>query len=520
MSEKKEVAKAAMTVSAFTILSRLLGLVRDGVIAGFFGAGFCSDAFFTAFRIPNLFRRLFAEGALSMAFIPAFTGYLVKQGREEAFQLARSAMGSLLLLMVPVTLIGMLFAKEIAGVLGYGFELPAEIGLTGHLTRIMFPYILFIALAALSMGILNAMGHFTAPALSPAILNLVMIGSLAGVSFFSISDEARIQGLAVGVLTGGAMQFCIQLPFLMKEGLHLFQKVRFFHPELKKIGRRMMPAVFGASAYQINVFMGVVFASTLDEGSITCLYYADRLVELPLGIFAISVATAILPSLSRQAASNDQEGVVETLSLAIRQIVFITSPSALGLILLRKPIVASLFERGSFNEAATEMTAEALLYFASGLLAFSMVRILIAAFNAFSDTTTPLKTACCAVALNFVLSLILMKPMGHGGLALSTTLAALFEMLLLFFLLRERVHGAFWEKVASSVLKSMAATVLMGGSVFLMRIALLSEKSVSMTGYFLYLMICVFAGVTIFILTAAALKSEELKQLWLMIKGV
>lgn len=520
MSENKQVAKAAMTVSAFTVLSRVLGLIRDMVVAGFFGAGFFSDAFFAAFRIPNLFRRLFAEGALTISFIPIFTGYLTHQGKDEAFHLVRSAIWSLSILLLPLTLMGMLFSKEIAALLGYGFTLPELLGLTEDLTRIMFPYMFFISIAALSMGILNVMGHFAAPALAPSLLNMTMIASVIGVSLFADSDETRIKGLAFGVLSGGFFQLAVQLPFLVKNGIHFFRRTILFHPGLKKIGQQMIPSIFGASAYQINIFIGIVLASTLDKGSITCLYYADRLVQMPLGIFAISAATAILPSLSRQAAANDEKGVNESLTLAIKQIFFITCPSAVGLIVLREPIVKCLFQRGAFDETATAMTAEALLYFSAGLLAFSVVRIFISVFNAFSDTRTPLRTALSAITLNLVLSLILIRSMGHGGLALSTTLSAMFEMGLLFFVLNRRIQGILWRPVGVSFLKSAASAFLMGGVLLLMVTSLLAEKSIPMTGYFLYLMICIFAGVTIFILAAAALRSEELKQLWLVLKGV
>ncbi|MBU0996279.1 MAG: murein biosynthesis integral membrane protein MurJ [Proteobacteria bacterium] len=519
MSEKKRAAKAAMTIGAFTILSRVLGLVRDIVIAGFFGAGYCSDAFFAAFRIPNLLRRLFAEGALSISFIPVFTEYLEKKGRDEAFYMARSAIRLLTIILAIVTVLGMLFSPQIARLLGYGFDSPEVVRLTADLTRILFPYIFFISLVALAMGILNTLDHFAAPAMAPMFLNIFMIASVSLVSLFSDSDETRIKGLAYGVLMGGVAQLVVQIPFLMKKGIYFWQKANVFHPGLKKVGQLMMPAVFGAAAYQINVLIGIVLASTLDEGCITYLYYADRLVQLPLGIFAISAATAILPSLSRQAAVNDLKGLNDTFIEAIKQIFFITLPASVGLIVLREPIVKCLFQRGAFDETASIMTSDALLYFSIGLFAFSSVRILIAVFNAFSDTKTPARMSFATIFLNVIFSMVLIKPLGHGGLALSTTLASIFQMVFLLVLLNRRIKGFLWQGVSVSFFKSFFASVLMGGFLFLMNTYFMPEKIVSVTGYFFNLMVCIVSGVAFFILTCIAIGSEELKQFLRALKG-
>jgi putative peptidoglycan lipid II flippase len=358
MSENTRVTKAAGVVGAATLLSRLFGFIRDVVIAWFFGAGLSSDAFFVAFRIPNLLRRLFAEGSLSIAFIPVFTEYLTVKGKEEAFKLAGSAMWLLSMILAVVAVLGILLSPVIIKVIAPGFiDSPEKYFLTVNLTRIMFPYIFFIGLVALSMGILNSLGHFAAPALAPVFLNIAMICSVFFISPY-MSDP--VTGLAIGVLIGGVLQLALQIPFLIKKGLYFWQRIKIFHPGLKRIGVLMLPAVFGAAVYQINILVGTLLASLLPEGSVSYLYYADRLVQFPLGIFAIATATAILPSLSRQAASRDLEAVKATFAHAMNLVLFITIPSMVGLIVLREPIVALLFKRGVFDSEATQLTAYAL----------------------------------------------------------------------------------------------------------------------------------------------------------------
>jgi len=287
-SEKKKLTKAAGVIGIATLLSRIMGFIRDMVIAWFFGAGLLSDAFFVAFRIPNLLRRLFAEGSLSIAFVPVFTEYLNRDGRTEAFKMARSTLRVLSILLVLLTIAGILAAPWIIRGVAPGFS-GDKFSLTVTLTRIMFPYIFFICLVALSMGILNALGHFAAPALAPVFLNVAVIGS---VLFIAPHMETPVAGLAIGVLIGGFLQILLQVPFLIKKGFRFWQKAPIYHPGVKRIGRLMGPAIFGAAVYQINILIGTLLASLLPEGSVSYLYYADRLVQFPLGIFAISGAVS------------------------------------------------------------------------------------------------------------------------------------------------------------------------------------------------------------------------------------
>jgi putative peptidoglycan lipid II flippase len=459
MSEAARITKAAGIVGAATLLSRVLGLLREAVVAWFFGAGLVSDAFFVAFRIPNLLRRLFAEGTLTIAFIPVFTEYLYRRGRDEAFDLARSAWWLLTIILLAVTVLGVLLSPIIVWVLAPGFTAaPAKFDLTVLLARIMFPYIFFIGLVALAMGILNSLGQFAAPALAPVLLNVAMIGSLLAISPHL---EKPSVGLAIGVIIGGAIQLGLQVPFMLQKGFHLLVRSPLYHNAVKRIARLMTPAVLGAAVYQINVFVGTLLASLLPEGSVSYLYYADRLVQFPLGVFAIALATAVLPSLSRQAAAGDLEGLRASFSHGLRLVFFITIPAMTGLIMLKAPIVRLLFERGAFDPITTQRTAEALLYYACGLWAFSGARIVIATFYSLQDTKTPVKIGVICLLVNIALSVILMGPLQHGGLALATSLASAVNLLLLILALRKRLGGMGTRGIVKSVFRSSVCAAVM-----------------------------------------------------------
>ncbi len=458
-SEKTKFTKAAGVIGIATLVSRVMGFIRDMVIAWFFGAGFLSDAFFVAFRIPNLLRRLFAEGSLSIAFVPVFTDYLTRDSRAEAFKMARSTLRMLSILLVVLTLAGILGAPWVVRVVAPGFS-GAKFSLTVTLTRIMFPYIFFICLVALSMGILNTLGHFAAPALAPVFLNVAIIGS---VLFIAPHMETPVAGLAIGVLIGGALQLALQVPFLIKKGFRFWQKAPIYHPGVKRIGKLMGPAVFGAAVYQINILIGTLLASLLPEGSVSYLYYADRLVQFPLGIFAISMSVAVLPSLSRQAAAKNFTELADTFGYAVRLIFFITLPAMAGLIVLREPIVALLFQRGEFGAESTRLTAYALIFYSAGLWAFSAVRVVVSTFYSLQDTITPVKMASISIVANILLSLLLMGPLSHGGLALATSLASMINFLLLVWTLRKRLGELEGKKIIESIGKSVICALLMAG---------------------------------------------------------
>jgi len=516
MTENSKIAKATGIVGSATLLSRILGYVRDMALAWFFGAGLTSDAFFVAFRIPNLLRRLFAEGSLSIAFVPIFSDYLEKEGKEEAFRFAGSALKFLAVALALLVVAGFFFAPVIVRVFAPGFAGdPEKLALTVAMTRIMFPYIFFIGLVALCMGILNVLGHFVAPALAPVFLNIAMIGSV-----FLISPVMAepVTGLAIGVLIGGALQLGLQAPFLLKQGISLSQKIKLFHPGLKKVGRLMLPTILGAAAYQVNILIGTLLSSLLPEGSVSYLYYADRLTQFPLGIFAIALATAILPSLSRQAAAGQIKEAGETFSYAMRFVFFITLPAMAGMIVLREPIVALLFKRGAFDVMAVKSTAHALLCYLAGLWAFSAVRIAIAAFYALKDTRTPVKMAVISIGVNVALGILLMGPMGHGGLALATSLSSILNLFLLVRALGPKLGFSGWGFLTTSIFKTIAASLIMGGAVYGTSLSLIPPSGGdAMGGLLLGLGASIAVGLAVYVLSAVILKSPEMNIIFSMV---
>jgi putative peptidoglycan lipid II flippase len=463
-SEEKKVSRAAGVVGFYTFLSRILGLARDMVLASLFGSGMAADAFFVAFRIPNLLRRLLAEGSLTIAFIPVFTEYLTTRTKKDAFDLARIVLTLLTFILIIVTVLGVLFSPWIVRIQAFGFGgSGVKYDLTVLLTRITFPYIFFISIVAFFMGVLNSLRHFAAPAAAPIFLNVGIIGAAY---FISPRLPDPIVGVAIGVLIGGIIQVCLQIPWIAKEGLKLFFRWQPDHPAVKKIGLLMLPAIFGSAVYQLNSYIGTLLASFLAEGSVSWLYYADRLVQFPLGVFAIAISTAALPSLSAQAANKDLEKFGDILSHAMRMVFFITLPATVGLIILGKPIIRVLLERGAFDTVSTLMTNRALVFYALGLLAFSGIRIMVSAFYALQDTKTPVKIAVVAFLTNLIFSLMLMGPLKHGGLALALSLASSLQFCLLVIFLKRKVYVVNLRPVLISGLKCALAATVMGAGVF------------------------------------------------------
>ena len=506
MSENSRVVKAAGVVGAATLLSRVLGFIRDAVIAGFFGAGFSSDAFIAAFRIPNLLRRLFAEGSLSSAFIPVFTQYIVRRGQPEAFHLARSAFRLLSVLLILVTIGGILLSPWIVKLVAPGF-VADKYSLTVTLTQLMFPYIFFVGLVALCMGILNVLGHFAAPALAPVLLNISIIGSVLIISPF-LSVPAV--GLAVGVLIGGVLQLTLQLPALLSKGFRFWEKAKLFHPGLKQVGTLIPPVILGGAVYQINIVIGTILGSLLAEGSVTYLYFADRLVQFPLGVFAIAAATAVLPSLSRQAESEDFEALKDTFGHALKLVFFISIPAMLGLIVLREPIVALLFQRGEFDALATRLTAQALLYYSLGLWAFSAVRIVAATFFAMQDTRTPVKMAGLSILVNIILGVVLMKPLAHGGLALATSLASILNLGLLVRALKNKLGALGWRSIARSFCRTLVSSIVMGVAVWAAGLIILPAQNITLASLLGGVAGCITIGICTYGGVSYVLKSPEL----------
>ena len=519
MKENDLVTRAAGVVGVFTFLSRILGLVRDILIANFFGSGMSADAFFVAFRIPNLLRRLFAEGSFTVAFIPVFTEYLQNKSRQEAFLLARVVLTFLICIVTVVTIFGVIFSPVIVRVIAPGFGgMGEKYSLTVLLTRIMFPYIFLVSLLALFMGILNSLKHFAAPAIAPIFLNLSMITVLI---FIIPSMKTPTVGLSFGVIVGGFIQMALQVPFLLRKGLSFLPKWDPGHPALKKIGILMIPTIFGSAIYQINQLIGTLLASLLKEGSVSYLYYADRLVQFPLGVFAIAISTAVLPSLSREAAMGDMYRLKQTLSYALRLTMFITIPAMVGLIALRQPIITLLFQRGAFTSFTTTMTAQALLYYSLGLWAFAGLRIFVSAFYSLQDTKTPVKVAVVAMIANVAFSITLMGPMKHGGLALALSLASTLQLFILIFLLQRRLGGIEGKVVINSMVKSFLSACIMGICIYFLQLELFGGIATQGVVHFAFgILIVICVGIVIYGISSFVLRSKELSTLIGLLKMV
>jgi putative peptidoglycan lipid II flippase len=469
-AEDIRLTQAAGAVAAATLLSRLLGYLRDAMIAWHFGAGFASDAFLAAFRIPDFCRRLLSDGTLSTAFVPVLTEALWRGGHEAARAIAASALRYLAVFLTLVCTAGVVFAPALIQVITPGFA-AAKLELTVRLTRIMLPYLLFAGVAGLFMGILNVYGRFAAPALAPALLNTVMILFLLTLSLW---PGQPTEVLAIGVLTGGLSQTLFQLPFLARHRLRLWRGSGLHRAALIRVGRLMVPAVLGGAVHQINVLAGTLLASLLSEGSVSYLFYADRVAEFPLGVVAIAGATAVLPSLAREAAAGDAEALKSTFAHAFRMVSFISLPALAGLVLLGRPIVQMLLVRGEFDAAAAQLTSEALSYYALGIWALAAVRIVVAVFFALQDSRTPAVMAGASIAANLVFGLLLMKPFAHGGLAATAVMSA----------------GVAW-----------ASAGLIGG------------QDLSTAALATRLAVCIAAGVAVYAGVGALLRSRELQNL-------
>src|SRR2546421_3295024 len=403
-SHERQVVGALGSIGAATLASRVLGFARDMVVALAFGAGPITDAFFVAFRIPNILRRLLAEGALSTAVIPVFTDYAVNHPRGELVRMLRALLAAALLVLGVTTLVGVLAAPWLLSVIAPGFSEPGQRDLAVLLTRVMFPYLILVGLAAFAMGVLNSQGRFFVAALGPAVLN---VGMIAAVLFLARRLDPPIVALAIGVLVGGVGQLLVQLPGLRALGLLVPPSRELRHPALGRVSRLLLPAVFGLAAVQVMVFVNTLLASLLPAGSISFLYYADRVMEFPLGIFGIALASASLPAMSRQAATGDVRGVARTLTFTLGLGAFIALPATVGLVMLRTPITRVLFERGQFGPAETTATAEALLWYALGLVAFSAARITAQVFYAIGQPSRAVGAGLLSVACNVVAAFLL-----------------------------------------------------------------------------------------------------------------
>jgi len=461
---KRHILKSAGIIGFATVISRVLGLARDILIARFFGTARYAQAFVVAFRIPNMLRDLIGEGATNAAFVPVLSEYSETRKKEEYWHLANVLLNAVLIVLAAVTLLGVALAPAIVRLIAPGFIGDAEkLRITIYLTRIMFPYILLVGLLAYSMGILNSLRHFSVPAFAPSILNVSIIAC-------ALLRQGSVSALAAGVLIGGVVQLAVQIPVLYAKGFRFNFASGIFHPAVKKIGVLLIPRIFGSGVYQISLFITTILASLshiVGEGGVAALYYANRIFQFPLAIFGIAVAQAALPTMSREALESGLSKLKQTLSFSLRAVNFIIVPASLGLIILARPITSALFERGMFGDYSTSITSRALMFYSIGLFSFAGIKILVSCFYSLKDTRTPVKIASISLVINIVLNIILMFPLKISGLALATSCSGTFNFFMLFFILRKRLGNLDELKILSSFVKVGLASVFMAAVIYL-----------------------------------------------------
>jgi len=461
---KRHIIRSAGIIGFATVISRILGFVRDILIAKFFGTARYAQAFVVAFRIPNMLRDLIGEGATNAAVVPVLSEYCQTKKKEEFWHLANVLLNVALIVLAGVTLLGVAFAPVIVRLIAPGFiGDPEKLKATVYLTRLIFPYVLLVGLLAYSMGILNSLRHFSAPAFAPSILNLSII-------ICALLRQGSVSALAAGVLIGGVVQLAVQIPVLFSKGFAFNFKSGIRHPAVKKIGVLLVPRVVGSGVYQINLFVSTMLASLshiVGAGGVAALYYANRIFQFPLAIFGIAIAQAALPTMSREALESGLDKLKETLSFSLRAVNFIMLPASVGLIVLARPITSVLFERGMFDQYSTFITSRALMFYSIGLFSYAGIKILVSCFYSLKDTLTPVKVASASLVVNIVLNLIFMFPMKISGLALATSLSGSFNFFLLFFILRKKIGGIDGYRISISFIKVFAASMVMAALIYI-----------------------------------------------------
>ncbi len=504
-------ASATRLLAVITLVSRVLGYVRDMLIAWVFGTGLSSDAFIAAFRIPNAVRRLFGEGAFSMGFIPVYNACRQREGEAGARRLAASTLQVLALMLLGLIACGLIASPWIVRAMAPGFAVGSPIyALTLELMRLMWPYLLFAGLVAMIAGILNAQGHFAAPALAPVGLNLVLIAALLAITFRGLPAVQGVRLLAVGVVAAGLVQLLIQVPPLRSRGLALWRPVLPPHAELGAAVRMTLPAALSTASFQLNILVGTMLASFLAPGSISSLFFADRLIQFPLGLFAVSAATALMPSLTRLAARSEWSDFNTAFQETLRMVWFVTLPAVTGLVVLRVPIVQVLMERGAFSSNSTRLTSEAILCYGTGLWAVGGMRVVQTAFYALNDARTPLKAAGLGMLVNLVLGAGLMQLLGHKGIALGTAGAALVNLAVLLLALRRRAGTLGGKSALVAFLQAACCTAVMGFAVTRLLDWMPFDPMVKPALAVFQLLACVLGGVVVYLSMAWLVRSREL----------
>jgi putative peptidoglycan lipid II flippase len=493
------------------VVSRVTGLLRETTLAALFGAGASMDAFVAAFRIPNLLRDLFAEGALSAAYVPTFTEKLKKEGKAEAFAVTSAVFSILLLLLGIIVILGILLAPQFVRFYVSGFaDDPAKMRLTVVLTQLVFPYLLLVALAAAGMGTLNSLGRFGVPALAPALFNIITIGMAL---FLSRYFDPPILVLGVAVVVGGLGQFGIQIPQLVKAGYRFKFRLAFRDEAVRRILRLLLPAAMGVAAWQVNVVVGTIIASYLATGSIACLYYALRLVHFPLGVFGVALAAVSLPQLSSLVSSGALKGAGAAQRFSSRMVIFLLLPSAAYLIGAAEAIVALAYQRGQFAWSETLAVAMALRAYAVGLVFFGLVRVTAQVYYAFKDTATPVKISVVAVVVNIVLSLLLMHPLSFAGLALATSVSAIVNFSLLYHYSHRMAPAPDKHGLAKYAASLLAAGAIAGSAAYAsIKIMVGPQGFGGLWGSLSAVVISFALAAAIYIISCRLLRIDELDQ--------
>ncbi|MDR0401946.1 MAG: murein biosynthesis integral membrane protein MurJ [Endomicrobium sp.] len=508
--ENKKLTKYIGSIAFGTLFSRIFGYVRDMLVADLFGIGMFADVFYAVFRIPNFFKRIFGDGSFSAAFIPIFNKYLNKKTKILIQNFLNTIFSVLFFVLIIISILGVFFSPFLVKIFAGGFSSNSvKVQLAIKISRLMFPFVIFASLASFLLAALNTLRSFFLPAIAPSLFSFSEILYILFIAPVIVYNS-RIKGLAISVVIGGFLHFFVQYLKLKGLGWNLkFIRFNLKHPGVRKVIFLMIPSIIGLSADQINVLIDSRCASSLGQGPVSALYYSNRLMQMPLGIFGFAFASVLLPIMSNAYLKNDMLTIKKSLSYSIRFTIFSLLPATTGLMIIGLPIVKLLFERGKFDSFGSIMTNDALFYYSIGIPGFALVKIFANAFYSFRDTKTPVKIAIYSVILHVLLCFLLMYKIGVGGLALSTSLSTYFNLLLLIFYIRKKIGGFDSQKILNSFLKTVFASIITG--IVSYNTCKISEK------LFISVPISIFLGLIAFILTSYILKSDELKMIILNI---
>lgn len=510
---KHKLIKSTGIIGSATTVSRILGFLRDVLLARFFGTNIFAQAFVVAFRLPNMLRDMVGEGATDAAIVPILTEYRHARSPEEYWEVARVMLNLMLAVLVVLSILGVVFAPILVRVIAPGFlRSPEKFNMTVLLTRMLFPYIIFLGMVAYSKGVLSSFHYFTTPAFAPVVLNATMI-----IALLVLCPIIGIKGLVFGVVAGGLFEVLLQVKPLRDKGFRFGKGFPLVHPIAKRIGRLLMPRALGTAVYQMSVLIDTILASLawiVGPGGVAALYYSNRLVQLPLAVFGISLATAALPKMSKEVASNDMEALKDTVSFSLTTVFTVMIPATVGLMILAEPIIRILFQRGEFTAYSTGITESALFFYAIGLFAYAGIKILVSTYYAMGDTRTPVKTAAVSLTVNIVFNLILMWPLKIGGLALATSIAAVTNVVILYIVLVRRIGDIGTLKILRSFMRIFIASGIMGIFTVLVSRVLVVHSDLSTFTNFFKLAGIVCASAVIYLISAYAVGVDGVRRAW------